>query len=87
MKSGCTELFLPHLQALRGLLPQPIGRGLMPMPRFLSSAAWDQLHPVGRERTGKWERAFPVPALLQHPPMHHRVLDPYSKGSQPLLHP
>lgn len=57
----------PHLQASRGLLPQPIGRGLMPMPHFLSSAAWDQLHPVERERAGKWERDFPCPCPVPAP--------------------
>lgn len=87
MKSGGTELFLPPSPGLEGPPSPAIGRGLMPTPRFLSSAAWHQLHPVERERAGKWERDLPVPALLQHPPMHHRALDPNPKGSQPLLHP
>lgn len=86
VKSGCTYLFLPPPPGPEGLPPQPIGRGLMLMPHFLSSAAWDQLHPVERERAGvavKWERDLPDPA----PPMHHRDLGPNPQGSQPLLHP
>lgn len=59
----------PHLQALGGLPPQPIGRELMLMPHFLSSAAWDQLHPVERKRDIIWERDRPLslPCSSTHP--------------------
>lgn len=50
VKSGCTHLFPPPPPGPEGPShPQPTGGGLMPTPHFLSSAAWDPLHPVEGE--------------------------------------
>lgn len=90
VESGCSVGSTPTSRPRGASRPQPAGRGLMPTPHFLSSAFWDPLHPVGREKVGVTERREgppPVPGLLQPPPGHCGDLGAPPQGSQPLLHP
>lgn len=91
MKSGCARLSLPSPPGPRGAShPQPTGGGLMPTPHFLSSAAWDPLHPVERERAAvavTWRGTALCAAPAPAPALHHRDLGPNPKGSRPCCIP
>ena len=70
--------------------PQPTGRGLMPTPHFPSSAAWDPLHPVERERARvavNQERDRPLSCSSPPRPasLHHRHLGPNPRAPGPAV--
>jgi len=92
VKSGCTRRSPPPTSGPRGAShhPQPTGRGLMPTPHFPSSAAWDPLHPVERERARvavNQERDRPLSCSSPPRPasLHHRHLGPNPRAPGPAV--